>query len=239
MNQNIVLIGGKACNGKSASLRNINNPSGVMYLNCENNKVLPFPDKFLSATILDPKKHMDEAFAYAEPKDDIHTIVIDTLTFLMDMYETQYVLASENTMQAWGEYAQYFKKLMNEKVAGSKKNIIILAHTSDIFNEKEMAVETMVKVKGSLMNLGIESYFGTVLTAKKLSLKALESYESKLLNITEEEELLGFKYVYQTRLTRDTVNERIRAPMGMWNANETFIDNDIQLVIDRLHTYFK
>ena len=108
----------------------------------------------------------------------------------------------------------------------------------DIMNEAEMINETLVKVKGSLMNQGIESYFSTVLSCKKVPITRLEPYESTMLNITQEEEELGFKYVYQTRLTKETVNERMRSSLGMWDIKETFIDNDIQHVIDRLHDYY-
>jgi hypothetical protein len=127
---------------------------------------------------------------------------------------------------------------MAQNVANSNKNIIFIAHTSDVFNEAEMVNETMVKVKGSLMNTGVESFFSTVIACKKLPLKNIEASNSKMLNINEEEELLGFKYVYQTRLTKDTVNERIRSPMRMWDIKETFIDNNLQHVLDKLHDYY-
>lgn len=35
MNNHLVLLGGKSAVGKSASLMNLQNPEGVMYLNCE------------------------------------------------------------------------------------------------------------------------------------------------------------------------------------------------------------
>ncbi len=35
MNNHLVLLGGKSAAGKSASLMNLQNPEGVMYLNCE------------------------------------------------------------------------------------------------------------------------------------------------------------------------------------------------------------
>ncbi len=59
-----------------------------------------------------------------------------------------------------------------------------------------------------------------------------------MLNVTEEEELVGFKYVFQTRLDKDSVNERIRGPLGLWSVQETFIDNDLQLVLDKLQDYY-
>ena len=237
MNNNLVLLCGKSATGKSASLQMLKNPEGVMYLNCENNKKLPFKSKFKEFTITDPTD-VPDAIDSVKGDKKIHTIVVDSLTYLMDMYESTKVLTSTNTMKAWGSYAQFLKNMMSQSVGNSDKNIIFIAHTSDIFNESEMVNETMVKVKGSLMNTGIESYFSTVIASKKLGNKRLEDYKSPLLTYNEEETELGFKYVFQTRLTKDTVNERIRSPMRMWNTQETYIDNDLQSILDRLHEYY-
>jgi hypothetical protein len=237
MNNHLVLLCGKSATGKSASLVGIKKPEGVMYLNCENNKKLPFNSKFKEFTITDPTD-VPDAIDSVQDDDKIHTIVIDSLTYLMDMYESTRVLTSTNTMKAWGGYAQFLKNLMAQNVANSNKNIIFIAHTSDVFNESEMVNETMVKVKGSLMNTGIESFFSTVIACKKLPLKSIENSASKMLKINDEEELLEFKYVYQTRLTKDTVNERIRSPMKMWTIKETYIDNNLQHVLNKLHDYY-
>ena len=237
MNNNLVLLCGKSATGKSASLQMLKNPEGVMYLNCENNKKLPFKSKFKEFTITDPTD-VPDAIDSVKGDKKIHTIVIDSLTYLMDMYESTKVLTSTNTMKAWGSYAQFLKNMMSQSVGNSDKNIIFIAHTSDIFNESEMVNETMVKVKGSLMNTGIESYFSTVIASKKVGNKRLEDYKSPLLTYNEEETELEFKYVFQTRLTKDTVNERIRSPMRMWTTQETYIDNDLQSILDRLHEYY-
>lgn len=236
-NDNLVLLSGKSATGKSASLMGLKNPEGVMYLNCESGKKLPFKAKFKQFTITDPLQ-VHEAFDAAEGMPDVHTIVVDTLTYLLDMYESVYVIPSTNGMQAWGQFSQYFKVLMQDKVAKSTKNVIFLAHTADSLNESEMAVETKVPVKGSLKNNGIESYFSVVISSKKVSLKALKDYKSELLIITPEEEALGFKYVFQTKITKDSVNERLRGPLGLFETKETFIDNNIQLVLDRLKDYY-
>ena len=71
-----------------------------------------------------------------------------------------------------------------------------------------------------------------------MALKALKDYASDLLHITPEEEALGFKYVYQCKITKETVNERLRGPLGLFDTKETFIDNDMQLVLDRLKEYY-
>lgn len=238
MNYKIVLIAGKSATGKSMSLRNLRNPEGVWYLNCENNKALPFKPKFKCITITDPMQVLT-GFDKAETKPEVHTIIVDTLTFLMGMYESQYVLTSNNTQKAWGDYSQFFlNDLMQDKVAKSTKRIIFLAHTVDVMNELEQVMETFVKVKGAIMNNGVEASFTTVIGTKKVNLRNLVGYENPNLKITEDEEIDGFKYVYQTRLTKGSVGERIRAPLGMWDRKETFIDNDLQIVLDRLDSYY-
>lgn len=169
---------------------------------------------------------------------DVHTIVVDSLTYLMDMYESLYVINSTNSMKSWGDFAQFFKTMMQTYVARSTKNVIFLAHVKDTLNESEMVMETAVPIKGSVKNNGVESYFSCIIAAKKVKLKDIEKYKSDLLTITPEEEALGFKYVYQTKITKETVNERLRGSLGLWDTKETYIDNNVQLVLNRLHEYY-
>lgn len=236
-NDHLVLLCGKSATGKSASLMNMEKPEGVMYLNCEAGKKLPFKAKFKQFVITDPLQ-INEAFDAAETMPEVHTIVVDSLTYLLDMYESVYVLNSTNGMQAWGQFAQYFKVLMQQYVAKSTKNVVFIAHTADTLNESEMLMETKVPVKGSLKNNGIESYFTVVVASKKVQLKNLKDYGSELLNITPEEEALGFKYVFQCKLTKETVNERLRGPLGLFATKETYIDNNMQLVLNKLREYY-
>jgi AAA domain len=236
-NDHLVLLCGKSATGKSASLMGLEKPTGVMYLNCEAGKKLPFKSKFKEYIITDPLQVI-EAFDAAETMPEIHTIVVDSLTYLLDMYESVYVLPSANGMKAWGDFAQYFKNLMQQNVAKSTKNVVFTAHTMDTLNESEMLMETKVPVKGSLKNNGIESYFSVIITSKKVALKALKDYSSKLLSITPEEEALGLKYIFQTKITKETVNERLRGPLGLFETKETFMDNNLQLVLNRLKQYY-
>ena len=98
-NDHLVLLCGKSATGKSASLMGLEKPEGVLYLNCEAGKKLPFKAKFIQKVVTDPLQ-INEAFDYAETKPQIHTIVIDSLTYLLDMYESNYVLNSTNGMKA-------------------------------------------------------------------------------------------------------------------------------------------
>jgi len=210
-----------------------------MYLNCESNKRLPFRNQFDSYTITDPYQVIEAFDALLNGDINRDGIIIDTLTFLMDMYESQYVLSAANTMQAWGSYQQFFKEIMQTKVAKLKVPSLFLAHTKTELNEKAMEYETSVPVKGALKNNGIEAFFSTVVAAKKVELKKLEKFANELLTITDEDRDVGFKHVFQTRITKETTGERIRSPMGMFTREQTYIDNDAQLLLDHLNNFYK
>jgi len=237
VNDKLILLCGKSSTGKSASLMPLDNPEGVMYLNCESGKKLPFNSKFKEFIITDPMQ-VNEGFTAAETMPEIHTIVVDSLTYLMDMFESLYIYNSTNGQKAWGDFAQFYKTLMQTHVAQSTKNVIFIAHTVDALNEGEMIIETKVPIKGALKNNGIESYFSSIIASKKVVLKKLDAYESSLLHITDEEATLGFKYVFQTKITKETVNERLRGPIGLFDTSETFTDNNMQLIMNRLHEYY-
>lgn len=139
----------------------------------------------------------------------------------------------------WSDYAQYFKNLMQQYVAKATKNVIMTAHVQSILNEQNMTMEKKVPVKGALAKNGIEAFFSTIVSAKTITLDILEKYQNPLLVITPDDEMLGYKHVFQTRLTKDTVGERgMRSPMGMWSIPETFIDNDCQMLLDRLNQFY-
>lgn len=237
-NDQLILIVGYSSTGKSASLQNIRDQEKWLYLNCEAGKRLPFKNKFESHRIEDPYQ-VHEAFDHGTNNASIKGIIVDSVTFLMDMYETQYVLPAANTMKAWGDFAQYFKVLMQQKVTAFSKPTIITAHVKDELDEKAMEMKVSVPIKGALKNNGVEAYFSTVVAAKKIAIKDLEKFGNSMLNINDDERELGYKHVFQTRPTKTTTGERIRSPMGMFTKEETYIDNDAQILLDHLDEFYR
>lgn len=234
----LVLVVGYSTQGKSASLRNIRNQERWVYLNTEAGKRLPFKNSFNRINITNPYDviaYFDECI---ENKDQVDGIVLDSMTFLMDMFETQFIVNAADGRAAWGAYQQFFKTVMQQKVAEFGKPVIIIAHVKDELDEKNMEIKTSVPIKGALKNNGVEAYFTTVVAAKKIPIKELEKYGSKMLVITEEEQELGYKHVFQTRITKGTTGERIRSPMGMFERSETYIDNDVQVLLDHLQEFY-
>lgn len=237
-NDFMVLVGGESGAGKSTSLMNLKDQEGVLYLNCDAGKKLPFKNKFETAVITQPNQVLEGlAYANSEEGKHIHTVVIDTLSFLMEMYETQVVLRSDNTLTAWGQYSQFLKTLMQEYIAGMSKNVIILAHVADYIDETG-AKKVQVPLKGAAAKVGVEAYLSVIVTAKKVPVKELEQHKNQYLNITDEDIAQGFKHVFQTKITARTTAERIRGPIGMFASNEVYMDNDMQMLLDILHTYY-
>jgi len=241
-NDQLALICGVSGSGKSASLRNIRDQNKWLYLNCEAGKRLPMRNKFDSYRIEDPFQVLEAFdFAMSDSPEKVNGIIVDSITFLMDMFESIHVLSAANTMNAWNNYQQFFKTLMQQKVVSFGKPVLMTAHVLDTLDEKAMEVKTAVPIKGALKNNGLEAYFSTVVYCKRKSIKDLEPYtkNNPLLHITDEEAALGFKHVYQTRITSKTIGERIRSPLDLFSTSETFMNNDAQLLLDRLHEFYK
>lgn len=238
INEQLVLISGESASGKSASLRNIRNQERWGYLNCEAGKRLPFQNKFKVAKVTDPYQIHNTMQHMIDNPEDWDGCVVDTVTFLMDMFESNYIIGAADTLKGWSHYAQFFKNLMQDKVVNFGKPVLIMAHTRSDLNKKKMEMETKVPVKGALQNNGIEAYFSTVVSTKKVGILELEKYGSDLLTITEEDIELGYKHVFQTRLTKSTVGERIRSPMGMFTKEQTYMDNCAQLLLDHLNKFY-
>jgi hypothetical protein len=239
-NPKSILISGESGSGKSASLRNIRGQEGVLYINCEGGKPLPFKNKFVRVTIDDPEEILDLYQQVLDNPGKFHTIIIDTVSFMMDRYESVHVIGAANTMQQWGFYAQFFKRLMYNYVSKFDGYTIMFGHLDQIIDENTGKSVFSVPVKGSLKKNGIEAYFTTVLSTKKATIKEInkDAVEGKLLNITERDKDLGYKHVIQTRTTKNTVGDRIRSPFGLFSDSETYIDNDVQIIIDQLVRYY-
>lgn len=235
-NNHIVLVMGKPNTGKSTSLRNLKNQESMIYLNTDL-KALPFKSKFLKT--IDVADAMD-VIGYILQIEEVPTVtgaVLDTITFLMSMYERQYVLNATNTQKAWGDYGNFYRDFIHAIKSGTK-DYAILAHEDTILNEQTMQMESKVPVKGSVGKTGVEADFTTILSTKEISVKKLEAYQNDLLHITDEEREDGVKRVFCTRISKEFIGDKTRSAMGLWKRNELFIDNDLDQVFTRLREYY-
>ena len=233
------MIAGVSGSGKSASLMNLAPQEGVLYLNAEAAKPLPFSNKFKQPTKALRATQFLQAFAAAEQVPKIHTIVIDTVSFLMDMFESQEVLTATNSQSAWGQYQQFYKELQQIHIANSTKNVVLLAHNVEELTPQG-EIKTFIKVKGSLATQGLEAYESIVVYTMKKTVDELVAfgYDPELLHITDDDRENGFKHVFQTRVTKDMVKSRIRSPMGLFTRNQTYIDNDANMLLEYLEEYY-
>lgn len=238
MSEQLMLIEGQSASGKSLSLRHLRNPEKVYYLNCES-KRLPFKPGKLNVFDIQEPHQVVEGIQYAETQPNIDVIIIDTLDFLMNMYETNIVKKAANGQKAWGDYFTYFQELMQVHVARSSKQFIFLAHAYTTLDEEAMMKTTSMPIKGALRNIGAESFFTTIVMAKQVPMRLITPYTNPLLNVTDDDKERDVKYVFQTRMTKQSSGEKIRSPQGMWAKEETFIDNNAQHVLDRLTDYYK
>lgn len=245
-NKNVVLVMGKPNTGKTASLRNLPQES-MVYLNTDQ-KDLPFADRFMgSMEVANPLSVIQDEdgnggyIGQIESEPSCTGAVLDTLTFLMSEYRDQYVTAPgvKDTRAAWGSYGSFYRELIRRIKAGTK-SYAIFAHEQLILNEQTGRYETSVPVQGAVGKVGVEADFTTILAAKQIQIKELESegIENDLLTITDRERKTGLKYVFQTYTTAGSLGEKMRSAMDLWSEEELYIDNDLNLVFERLNSYY-
>ena len=248
-NPKSILICGESGHGKSASLLGIKDRTDVLYLNCEQGKPLPFKNKFKKKTITDPEDVIDyieqlaamEADPEENGKNPFKFVVVDTISFMMDMYERAHVTGSANTQKAWGNYGQFFPRLMDATAKLEDTFFIFLGHLDSHLDEDEGMMKHSVPVKGALAKKGLEAYFTTVVYVKRMRLKDIRKNvpdDTALLTVSPKEEAQGFKHVFLTEPDKTTIGGRIRSPLGMWADDEIYINNDVFHVLKRLIDYY-
>lgn len=235
-NKHVVLVMGKPNTGKSYSLEALTNQDSLVYLNGDC-KALPFASKFMRNIPITDAIDVLSFVRDIESTPVVSGAIIDTITFLMNLYERQYVNNAVNGQKAWGEYANYYRDLMHSINTGTK-DYAILAHEEVSLNEQSMQMESRVPVKGAVGKIGVTADFSTVLTSKQMPVRKLEGMENDLLKITDEEREDGVKYVFSTRVTKETLGEQTRSAVGLWKRNELYIDNNLDQVFKRLRSYY-
>lgn len=237
-NKNLVMVMGKPNTGKSASLRNLPQES-MVYLNADL-KETPFRDKFMMSLELADAKDTVDFIRQIEAEPSVTGAILDTITFLMQMYERQYVAPLAGTKQgqsAWGDYGNFYREFIHEIKSGTK-NYAILAHEDESLNEQAMTMESRVPIKGAVGKVGVEADFTTILRSMQIPVSKLKGHENDLLVITPEEEEDGVKYVFATRITKESAGSKMRSAMGLWKREELYIDNDLDKVFKRLQSYY-
>lgn len=235
-NKNIVLVCGEPNTGKSTSLMKLRNQGRMAYLNCDL-KELPFRSNFAVNVEVADAPDVLNFIDQIENEPSVDGGVLDTITFLMSMYERQYVLTAKDTQKAWGAYGNFYRDLIHRLKAGTK-DYAILSHVDTVYNETKMAMDSKVPIKGAVGKVGVEADFTTILSTKQMPIAKLQGFENDLLHISDEEKEDGFKYVFVTRVSKESVGEKMRSAIGLWDRKELYIDNDLQQVFDRLKQYY-
>ena len=246
-----ILIEGASGSGKTSSLANLPNPETVLFLNCEG-KELPYKHDFCEFRITDPfqvhaalnKLINKEKFKHPKTGEmvDISVVILDSFTFLMDMYEAMYVVTSDDTRGAWGTYAVFIRETMLNKV--SKLDIPFVATCHILINDdmEEMQKVSRSAIKGSIgKGNGLESYFTTVVYAKRMRLRDIEPYleNATMLNLTDEEKFDEKKHVFVTRPAKQHSGDRIKSPRGMFSPNDLYMNNDVHTLILHINNFYK
>ena len=93
-------------------------------------------------------------------------------------------------------------------------------------------------MKGSTDTDGLEAYFTTVMGATVMTLEGEQELPNNpWFTVTDREKKKKKKHVFQTEASPSQPKSKLRCPDFMFE-DELYIDNDAQLVMDKIIEYF-
>lgn len=250
INKLTVLIEGMSGSGKSSAFQDIEDQPHTLFLNCEG-KELPYPHDFCEFKISEPfqvhtalnRIHEGATFKH-KSGELIHPklVVMDSFTFLMDMFEALYIRTAADSRSAWGDYGSYIRETMLTKVSRLHIPFIATSHILISDDMENMERISRAAIKGGVgKGNGLESYFTTVLYAKQMRLKDVEPFleEASMLTLTEEEKFDEKKHVFVTRPAKQHSGDRIKAPRGMFSPKDFYMDNSVHKLVNHINNFYK
>jgi archaellum biogenesis ATPase FlaH len=217
-NYSLFLLIGKSGTGKTSSLRNLPLEKTAL-INAEAKSMLPFKGakKLKHHWVLKDITKFMSGLDVLIKKDDIEYIVIDSLSFLMSMYETQIITKAPNTMKAWGDYAIFYREMIH-KLKTCKKHVVITSHPTEVQDESTMLINQCAMVKGSLKGM-VEADFNVVVYT---------------YNSANEDGLIEYKFL--VKKTKNTIGWSVKSPLGMFE-NDILETNDVMEVFKAIQDF--
>ena len=217
-NKKLLLIVGSTGKGKSSSIRNMP-MDRTAYIDFDRKAIKAFKgmEKLNQWIKVDYVDHLEPGLKALEEDDSIDFIVIDTMSFALDMFVSQKIEGSVDSRAMWGEYKQWFNRIMHIAKT-SKKSYVFIMHDKSAYNEEAMEVKTQAYAQGSIFG-AVESHFAVV------------AYAHKYLDENNMP-----KYGFLVGPTKDTLHLSAKSPMMMFD--EPLIkDNDVMLLFEAIDNY--
>jgi len=217
-NKKMILVVGPTGSGKTTSLRNLDK-SKTAYIDFDRKAIKAFKDmdKFREWVKIDFVDHLIPGLLGLEADPECDTIVIDTLSFALDMFVAQKIDTAADTRAAWGDYKKWYKELIHLAKA-SKKSYIFLTHEKSVYNESAMETKTCAYAQGSISGM-IEADFAVV------------AYTHKFVG---SDGMPAFGMLVGP--TKDTLALSAKSPMSMFDS-PLIPDNDVNILIKAADEY--
>lgn len=222
---NVILILGKSGSGKSASIRSLN-PEETVIFNILN-KRLPFKgansayntEKKNLFNISDYNQIMSYLVGISDKRPERKNIIIDDATYLMR--NELFARSKESGYGKFTDIATHFQQLLSLATRlRDDLNIFIIMHSEEVVNGSE-----------------IDSYkcatVGKMLDDKYNPIECVTICLYCDVKFDEQKAVHGF-YTNMANVRGKTIPAK--SPDGMFD--NVFVDNDLQMVVDKINEYY-
>ena len=268
-----ICIFGAPNSGKTSAMKSLAHSSEaakrVLYINADN-KALPWfgSNDFTRYTLQCPTQlpSVIEQAGKAVGKDGkpkFDTIIVDTITRVMDTYASKYIGSKEpkyvygddgnlatdmnyiavtkagtiDGMSAWGRSAALFKDIME---AGDKANcqMIYISHMT-LTQRPDGSFIYEAPLQGAVGKVGLTAWFSIAMVAKAVPVDQLVAEpDTYMLTKEESRKNTGHRFVFQIEKTSETQDYPIRAIDGMYPSSMHYIDNDMGNLLKHLDNLY-
>jgi len=211
-----VLEIGESGGGKTYSFRNMDRET-TLFINIEN-KPLPFKTAFKNTVIPNTPQDVLTALQNGSKSPIIQQIVVDSFSAYVDMLLLQ-ARATKTGYEIWSYYNEQIGKF-NDYVKKVQKEVFVTAHYEILTDEVGGMKKKRAKVKGREWEGLIEKDYTLVVYAESV----VEFGEKKA------------KHFFT--LQADGVNSA-KTPPDIFGADVTVIDNDSNLVLQKIREFIK
>ena len=165
-----------------------------------------------------------------------NALIVDTYSSVLSRYESDHVITSSNTQDAWGKYGQFHIQSIGylSELANSGYNVVVLNHKQDLVDKDGNVTRSTLPIKGALKSVGIEATFNMMLQVSIIDPAIAAAYPNPALIITDRQKRRGRAHCFQLEAEDGDLNPLIKIPDGLYEDDPMYVNANVLDLIKRL-----
>ena len=157
-----------------------------------------------------------------------NALIVDTYSSVLSRYESDHVLTSSNTQDAWGKYGQFHIKSIGylSELANAGFNVIVINHKKEIYDKEGNLLRSTLPLKGAMANYGVEATFNIMVECCTLDPISIAAFPNPHLVITPREQRQQVKHCFKLEADIGDLSPLIKIPTQLYGEDSLVVNAD-------------